>query len=363
MPRLPWLAPTLAALLCAACFKDLGTGDTDPPSTTTSSTDPDTGYTATSAATESHGLTSDSADDADDSDPSDPSDPSSSDSAGTDPAPACGDGIVDPGEGCDDGSDNAAANPCTPACQPNICGDGYKADSEYCDDANLIDADGCNAVCVTEKCGDGLVAPPLETCEDGNENEGDGCTSCHLDFLFVFVTAAQYDGNLMGPTLADQTCADEAAMAGLNGSFLAWLSTPEFTPKTRFNPGTLGYVLPGASSIAESFTALTTVGPTAPIDRLADGKPLPPDGEFCDSLVWTGTETTGDIAPYHCAAFTSNKLENTGLAGNYSATDSTWTAACPSTCNQPARLYCFQQVPVVARVLAHIPRLAPPPPE
>ena len=35
----------------------------------------------------------------------------------------CGDGILDPGEGCDDGPGNAIYAACTDACQLNVCGD------------------------------------------------------------------------------------------------------------------------------------------------------------------------------------------------------------------------------------------------
>ncbi len=39
--------------------------------------------------------------------------------------PACGDGIIDPGEACDDGDDNATvADACRPDCVRPTCGDG-----------------------------------------------------------------------------------------------------------------------------------------------------------------------------------------------------------------------------------------------
>jgi hypothetical protein len=42
------------------------------------------------------------------------------------PSPRCGDGIVDPGEGCDDGdaNDDAVPDACRSDCQPHRCGDG-----------------------------------------------------------------------------------------------------------------------------------------------------------------------------------------------------------------------------------------------
>ena len=75
----------------------------------------------------------------------------------------CGDGVVDPGETCDDGNtidgDGCGAScaveegwecptpgtPCT-----SVCGDGVLVGVEECDDGNTIDGDGCSATCFSE---------------------------------------------------------------------------------------------------------------------------------------------------------------------------------------------------------------------
>ncbi|HVK73314.1 MAG TPA: proprotein convertase P-domain-containing protein, partial [Kofleriaceae bacterium] len=65
-----------------------------------------------------------------------------------DPASAgCGDGVVQPGEECDDGNtDNADA--CSNQCQiVDGCGDGNLDAGEACDDGNRVDGDGCSATC------------------------------------------------------------------------------------------------------------------------------------------------------------------------------------------------------------------------
>jgi cysteine-rich repeat protein len=58
-----------------------------------------------------------------------------------------------------------------------ICGDGdFQAGTEQCDDGNLIDGDGCSALCQLEQCGDNVVQPNLgETCDDANGINNDGC--------------------------------------------------------------------------------------------------------------------------------------------------------------------------------------------
>src|SRR5436853_1257273 len=49
-----------------------------------------------------------------------------------------------------------------------ICGDGLPDPGELCDDANLIDGDGCDSNCTPTGCGNGVVTAG-ETC-DGDSN-------------------------------------------------------------------------------------------------------------------------------------------------------------------------------------------------
>ncbi len=61
----------------------------------------------------------------------------------------CGNGVVDPGEICDDGELNGNAGACTANCQGRlvVCGDGLVQGGEACDDGNAKDGDGCNSDC------------------------------------------------------------------------------------------------------------------------------------------------------------------------------------------------------------------------
>ena len=96
-----------------------------------------------------------------------------------DPIPAvCGDGIVDPGEACDDGAQSAT---CNANCTAAVCGDGQlnTAAGEVCDDGNVASLDGCSSDCRSnETCGNSYIDTARgETCDDGNTTSGDGCSA------------------------------------------------------------------------------------------------------------------------------------------------------------------------------------------
>jgi cysteine-rich repeat protein len=60
--------------------------------------------------------------------------------------------------------------------QPAACGNGVKEADEVCDDGNTISGDGCRADCLgDEVCGDGWVDLG-ELCDDGNLLSRDGCS-------------------------------------------------------------------------------------------------------------------------------------------------------------------------------------------
>jgi cysteine-rich repeat protein len=322
------------------------------------------------------------------------------------PAPDCGDGVVDPGEGCDAGPANAPSAPCTPACQLATCGDGYVAVGEGCDDGNTAPGDGCSAACTLESCGDGVrqedeqcddgdaddsdactslckpaacgdgfVQAGVEQCDDGNQVDGDGCGSdcraatcgdgtlqpdeacddgnrapgdgcdaaCQLEFLYVFVTAAEYTGELGGPVGADARCADEAAQHGLPGQYRAWLSAGDLSPVKQFvaeGP----WMLPDRTTlVADDLDTLLDGDLLAPINMTAAGDPLDSENSCNTSPVWTGTEVGGEPSLDDCDGFTTSIGFMEGLVGNFQTTDLSWTEDCSQPCDQTARLYCFQQ--------------------
>ncbi|MGK0357958.1 MAG: cysteine-rich repeat protein, partial [Bradymonadia bacterium] len=87
----------------------------------------------------------------------------------------CGDGVLAANEGCDDGN-RVANDGCGPTCELEGCGNGVVDPGEACDDGNLVPGDGCDADCVNERCGDGVLNVG-EGCDDGNLEPGDGCSA------------------------------------------------------------------------------------------------------------------------------------------------------------------------------------------
>jgi cysteine-rich repeat protein len=123
------------------------------------------------------------------------------------PTSTCGNGLVDPGEQCDDGN-TVSGDGCNRLCQIEsdwppgclqpgclvVCGDGRLESGEVCDDGNVISGDGCSADCTSVEdgwrcpwigwrcipvCGDRQLKGD-ESCDDGNTANGDGCSSTCL---------------------------------------------------------------------------------------------------------------------------------------------------------------------------------------
>lgn len=86
----------------------------------------------------------------------------------------CGDLVTDTGEDCDRGASSAT---CDVDCTAVACGDGLAnpAAGEECDQGGQ--SPFCDGDCTAVVCGDGTVNPQVgEGCDDGNATGGDGCS-------------------------------------------------------------------------------------------------------------------------------------------------------------------------------------------
>ncbi len=141
------------------------------------------------------------------------------------PPPECGNEVVEDGEACDDGNDDNT-DACLDSCEEPSCGDGYVwADNEECDDGGETDL--CDDDCTAPVCGDGtLNASAGEACDDGNNEDGDGCTAdCMMETCG--------DGELQGAEQCDDANDDntddciDTCMAATCGDSYVWLDNEE----------------------------------------------------------------------------------------------------------------------------------------
>jgi hypothetical protein len=155
----------------------------------------------------------------------------------------------------------------------------------------------------------------------------------------VFVTSQQYPGDLDGLAGADQKCIDLAQAAGLQGSYIAWLSDSSVDARDRLN--TNGpYVRLDGTIIANDKADLLDGTLDAPINIDENGT-LQPQNE-----VWTGTFANGTRAPENCLSWTSSLIGNNGQIGFNDITNSRWTQDSLimfDTCTTSLPLYCFSQ--------------------
>ena len=109
------------------------------------------------------------------------------DTTGGLPPGVCGDGVLNPGEQCDDGANNGPDKDCYEDCTANVCGDGVLGSMEECDLAAMNGPDnGCSVDC--------KILP--SAC--GNQSAQAVLTKLPVDIIFVIDNSGSMSAEIKG---------------------------------------------------------------------------------------------------------------------------------------------------------------------
>jgi cysteine-rich repeat protein len=110
----------------------------------------------------------------------------------------CGNGKQEVGEKCDCGTDPGKLPSGCKAVNGLFYGDGSGCSKTCTAEPKCLDSTGKTQACTTS-CGDGNIdtaASPPEDCDDGNQVDGDGCSSsCKVEGGFTCTTSTQQDSS------------------------------------------------------------------------------------------------------------------------------------------------------------------------
>jgi hypothetical protein len=312
-------------------------------------------------------------------------------------APACNDGVengtetdvdcggdcpanCDPGEGCESSAD-CTSNVCPAGiCLAPTCTDGFENGAE----TDVDCGGGCPGCADGLQCDVGidcqsLVCPAgfcqTAQCNDGVQNGGEAgvdcggpCPACSCQTrgqCRMFVTGITTTGSIGGLAGADIICNNQAASAGLVGTYQAWLCDGVTAPANRSFHATVPYRRTDGALIANNWADLTDGSLANPINRTESGLNVSAASPF---LPWTFVTTAGtcDNETYlspgsgPCPAFSNCKLNcannggnngwtsGSGFAqgskGDVNATNGNWTDGVTGLCSTPhERIYCIEQ--------------------
>lgn len=313
-------------------------------------------------------------------------------------AAACGNGVRDPGEGCDDGPDNDPYAACTDACQQNVCGDGkVHVQVEECDEgAANVDTGYCRSDCTLNVCGDGSVFAGVEECDSGVENgpEYGGCDEnctvnrcgdgeldaeheecddgvlngsgelgeegmagcgelCGFAGRRLFLSSKLFNGDMGSRAGADLACQSMAKEAGFadHGVFRAILADSQSSPNTFLQGASeLPFIAPSGLVLALSYAELIALGPGQGITTTETGEVL------SNRQVWTNVDPFGDAYlfddPDHmCEDWTSADATKSARVGRnavgpeeFSAwkAEHQWLSHDTKSCKLTFRIYCVE---------------------
>lgn len=182
------------------------------------------------------------------------------------------------------------------------------------------------------------VAGPVPIVVTLSNGESDSEFITIVDVRTVFATSTVYDGSQIGGLAgADAICMAHAAVAGLSGTFRAWLADSTGSPATRFTPSPEPYRLVGGTVVANDYSDLTDGTLQNPISLDEFGNSV-----ITGVYIWTNVAANGSVdGASDCSDWSSTT--GTGAAGIFNQTNSSWTSSIDRNCTTTHPVYCFEQ--------------------
>ncbi|HEY8375446.1 MAG TPA: myxococcus cysteine-rich repeat containing protein [Nannocystis sp.] len=205
------------------------------------------------------------------------------------------------------------------------------------------------ATTAEDLCGNGIVDPG-EACDDGNTVDGDGCSAmCEQEtgetFLYAFVTSVAYSadqiGGIEGARAICNELAENASSRLAGRTFVPWLSVGNAYAIDQLMKDTsaLPYRNTADEKVVDKAAEFGKGGLQAPIDRDESGAAVK------DPIyVWTGTDPSGHhTAGADCGGWLEAVKEYEGVYGDATSTSETWTySGKTEACATALRIYCLE---------------------
>jgi hypothetical protein len=204
------------------------------------------------------------------------------------------------------------------------------------------ESESAGSTSVSDDCGDGLLDPG-EECDEGGADEDRCAADCTKQARVVFLSSTLHSGALGGLTAADAICQQLADAAELPGVFLAWLSDDTGAPVTRFIESTVPYVLVNTKTEETWFVADNSeelfsgaLQRRILIDETGEAAFIPTD-------TWTNTRPDGTAVGENTSCMNWTAMSGSGVVGDADQLTATWTQNTSTSCSQLFHLYCVEQ--------------------
>jgi hypothetical protein len=192
------------------------------------------------------------------------------------------------------------------------------------------------------------IVPPDAGHEAGEASAGDADAPDGSVLKRVFVTKARFNADLKtlgggfdGLDGGDRLCNDAANVAGLGGSWKAWLSATDVDAISRIADVAPWYDAKRQNVVFATKAQLATT-PSRAISMNETGTVLTGGQE----AVWTGTRSGGVRDGTQCSDWTAAEATASATYGLYMSKDASWTRNvfdAKDVCNVAHALYCFEQ--------------------